>query len=553
MNKDKLTNVPLYEKKISEDIYNNIATIIWDNVEKEANPDDFLKPYEFPFENLEKIALSNDSAYKESIRNMAGDLWAQNNWLNAVITYYILLHITNFNHIDFYKFGYSIGKLNEPEIAEKMIKIYEEMSNNSKLTYHALANFYYCSIDKPQKAIEYFEKYIEIDNTNPLIFNSVGHLYAKTDDKDAQQKQLNAYLKAYELKPDDVTIVKSLLTAYEKIHNIEMIKEYYPKLISLAPTPRHSLNYGTYLINWGNFMQGYSFMTKRFELEKYPVGYPKDILTSETHWNYKDDISDKTLIIHYEEGFGDTIMFIRFLPLITNIAKKIVLILQKPLIDLIKKSEIMPDDIAIYDNINDAINDLNDEEYLHMPLMDIPYPLGIESNKIPYKDKYIKVSDTLDVDKSKINIGIAYSGDKSANYNERNVNISDFSKFAKLDNVQLYSLQVGNSAEQTEELKKYSIIDLSNKFNNFTDTAIAVNSMDLIITSDNVILNLAGAMGKKTYGIFNKYPNYRWFDLTGDDVIWYSSVKPFVCADENDWSTPFDMAFNEFNKEFINE
>ena len=70
-------------------------------------------------------------------------------------------------------------------------------------------------------------------------------------------------------------------------------------------------------------------------------------------------------------------------------------------------------------------------------------------------------------------------------------------------------------------------------FNDFTDTACALKCMDVVITADNVILNLAGALGVKTFAIFNKYPNFRWYKLTGDDVGWYKSVKPFQVNDEN--------------------
>jgi hypothetical protein len=48
-------------------------------------------------------------------------------------------------------------------------------------------------------------------------------------------------------------------------------------------------------------------------------------------------------------------------------------------------------------------------------------------------------------------------------------------------------------------------------------------------------MNLAGAVGVKCFGLFNKYPNYRWFDLTKSDVLWYKSVRPFVVDKENDW------------------
>ena len=63
--------------------------------------------------------------------------------------------------------------------------------------------------------------------------------------------------------------------------------------------------------------------------------------------------------------------------------------------------------------------------------------------------------------------------------------------------------------------------------------------MDIIVSTDNVILNLAGALGVKTYGLFNKFPNYRWYKLNGEDVGWYNSVTPLQADETNCWRDVF--------------
>ncbi|MCR5266268.1 MAG: hypothetical protein K6E29_06715 [Cyanobacteria bacterium RUI128] len=534
----KLISIPPIETKIPEEVYSQLEAVIWDEVNKTGNPDDALASYIYPFENIQAIAESDNIEYKENIRKMADDVWGQEAWLDALLIYYILMHIITFIPPDFYKLAYTLGKLNRADMAIKLIEVYESVSTNQKVTYHALANFYYTAVNIPYKAIEYFEKYLEIDDSNPNVYNTLGHLYGSIGDEVSDKKQLDAFLKAYELKPDDSVIVKSLLTAYEKRHNEEKVKELYPELIKLAPSPRHSLNYGLYLISWGHFHEGHKYFTERFDLDNYPVGYPKSILGIGTRWNYTDDISDKTLLIHYEEGFGDSIMYSRFVPLVKQYAKNTVFVVQPELVDLFKQSPVIADGIEIMGDIKDFVAKYKNEKYLHMPLMDTPYPLGVDTHFIPYTGSYIESSDVDEFDENKFNIGIAYSGDLAANYNGRDIELKEFYNLARMDGVQLYSLQVGKPAEQLKDLPDdVSIIDLGKDFKNFTDTANAIMGLDLIITTDNVILNLAGAMRKVTYGIFNKYPNYRWFDLTGKNVRWYESVRPFQCAEENDWAS----------------
>lgn len=546
MEKRKLVSIPPFEKRIPDDVYNKLEDIVWEALLAQEKPDEFFAPFEFPFENLQKIAESDNEEYKESIRTMADEVWSQNLWLSALLVYFILLHITNFLPTDFYKFAYVLAKFGKEKEAIALVDVYQNLSTNKKTTYHALANFYYCALNIPQKAIEYFEKFIELDNTNALAYNSVGHLYSDIDVPDSLEKQLYYFKKAYELAPNDPNFVKSLLTVYEKMHNTEKIKEFYPKLIELAHTPRHALNYGLYEFSWGNIQKGCSYFQERFELEKYPVGYPKDVLTVSNKWNYKDDISDKTLLIHYEEGFGDSIMYSRFLPLIKQYSKKVVLVVQEKLVDLFKNSPIISDGIEIFSNVNDALNYIGKNAYLHMPMMDLPYPLGVDSCFIPYPDKYLQEKNQLEIDNNVYKIGIAYSGDVSANYGGRDIELKEFFPLAKIDGVQLYSFQVGETANVLNDLPTdINIVDLGKGFDTFLDTANALASMDLFISTDNVLLNLAGAVGVKTYGIFNKYPNYRWFDLSGKNVIWYNSVRPFQCITENDWSEVMKRVISE--------
>ena len=546
-----LIQIPPIESRIPSDIYGGIISAIVNEFEKSKTPDEDFAPYAYPIENIQKIADSDNIEYKEGIRTMADDLWMKEDWFNSVMVYYILMHVISLVPTDFYKLGYALGKLKYKDLAQAIIEIYEPLSANQKVTCHAIANFYYTALDYPLKAVEYFEKYLEFDSENAQIYNTLAHLYSRIDDEVSREKYLKALLKAYELKPDDAVIVKSILTYYEKQHNTEKVKELYPKLIEISPNPRHSLNYGLYLMSWGNLNDGGKYFAERYELDNYPIGYPKAILNGPTKWNFKDDISDKTLLIHYEEGFGDSIMYGRFIPLIKQYAKKTVLIIQPQLEKLFRQSPVLSDGIDILTDIKDFVSSYKNEAYVHIPLMDTPYPLGVDSHFIPYSGGYIKATNPMKLDNSKINSGIAYSGDLSANYNARNVGVNKFLPITKIDNVQLYSLQVGDASKELENLDKdISIVDLGKSFNDFTDTANAIMGLDLIISTDNVILNLAGALGKKTYGIFNKYPNYRWFDLSGNDTVWYNSVKPFQCEIENEWEPVFDKIKNEVENEF---
>ena len=244
-------------------------------------------------------------------------------------------------------------------------------------------------------------------------------------------------------------------------------------------------------------------------------------------------------------------MYGRFIPLIKQYAKQTVVIVQPQLEKLFKNSKIVSEGVEIMTDIKEFISKYKNEKYVHIPMLDLPYPLGIDSHFIPFDEAYLTPLQPKIYNTNKLKVGIAYSGDISANYNIRNIELSEFEPLTRNENIQLYSLQVG---EPSEQLKEYGdkIIDLGKEFNDFIDTANAIAGLDLVITVDNVILNLAGALGKKTYGLYNKYPNFRWFNLKGENVVWYKSVKPFQCKKENEWSDVIKEVEECLKKDFLN-
>ena len=118
----------------------------------------------------------------------------------------------------------------------------------------------------------------------------------------------------------------------------------------------------------------------------------------------------------------------------------------------------------------------------------------------------------------------------------RDVELEQFIPIMKMKGVDVYILQHEDPKKQIQNLPEgLNVINVGKDFSTFEDTAAAIKNMDLVISTDNVILNLAGALGVKTYGLFNKFTEYRWFDLSGDDVKWYKSVKPYQAKDMNIW------------------
>ncbi|MGN0030953.1 MAG: hypothetical protein ACI37Q_03260 [Candidatus Gastranaerophilaceae bacterium] len=443
----------------------------------------------------------------------------------------------------FYNIAQLLFRLNELSLSMYFLKLYDKKETNKPLKYLTLANFYNLELKDYKTAITYYEKYTKIDATKSVIYTILASLYSKAYGDIGLKDQIYYFEKAYHLKSNDRTVLHGLAFAYERLGNKSMSDKFYRELLNNNPTDTDYYNYGLFLISCGNFIDGHKYFTYRFNIDDSNLKYPLDI---NTRWDMKSDISDKVLLVNYEQGYGDTFMYCRFVPFLTKFAKKIIFRVQDNLVELIRFSGLISDNIEVVSDI-DPLEKIKFD--VSMALLDAPYVLGINLYEIPYTKGYLTVPQDLAEEysnkyikkSSNLKIGIAYHGDKSANYNGRDIDICRFNNLFSIEGADFYSLQFDSDKEIE------GVFNLSSTFKNFTDTACAIKNMDLIISTDNVILNLAGAMGIKTFGLYNFYPNFRWYQLSGENVGWYESVKPFQVEENNRWSIVFSKIHNEIN------
>lgn len=445
---------------------------------------------------------------------------------------------------DYPQFATILTNLGQYEMALEFIKSYERIETNKPLRLLTLANFYNLQMKDYRTAIKYYEQYLKIDETKSVIYTIVASLYAKEYGEISLKDQIYYFEKAYKLKPKDRLILHSLAFGYEKLNDKISANRFYQELLQVNPTATDYFNYGAFLISCGEFELGHKYFTKRFETEDENLKYP--ILNDLEHkWNFKSDISDKTLLIHYEQGFGDTLMYSRFVPMLKGVAKDIIFVVQNEVYDLIKNSNIMDGIKVISSN-----DDLTKIKYdFHMALLDVPYVLKINSGKMPFAEGYLNINsqkvknyaEKFIKQSKNIKVGIACSGDKFANYNSRDIGIERFNRILNLEGFDFYFLN-----KDTTECE--NITSLGETFEDFTDTACAIKNMDIIISTDNVILNLSGALGTTGLGLFNKHPNFRWYKLSGENLGWYNSIKPIQAEENNCWSTVLSEVIKDLNE-----
>lgn len=348
-----------------------------------------------------------------------------------------------------------------------------------------------------------------------------------------------AYLKALEINPNSQDLLYNLGNLYLLMNKPRKSIKYFNKSLELNPDD-----------NEGKYFQSLNYM----RLKDYKTGlklfenrlcrqtailtqnktYP-NLMSKSKLWQ-GEDISDKILYTYYEAGYGDMIMFARYIPKLIQRCKKLIIKPQRELYQLFKdnfpNTEIMD---FFYDEKNTNFD-------YHIPFLSIPYALNLENKDIfMHKKGYLKASDEkIKYFKEKFfnnnNFKIAIKWQGNTYYEtDRVIDVDAFEPLFKLTNTKIYSAQTFEGSENLKNLSdKYDITDLSQEFKDFSYTAAALKNIDLVISSDSSLAHLAGAMNIPCIILLPYNYNWRWHtDLSVCD--WYTSVKLYRLEKNESW------------------
>ena len=442
-------------------------------------------------------------------------------------------------------------KLEQFDLEEEFIEYLKTLipQDNAEL-FKDLSKFY-IQIEKTTDALSNLFKYAEIigeENLSAEDYNMLGMLYNDLYVNHGRNledafESLEFYLKADEINPLSQKTTRNIALASALVNNTNIAKMYWDKLFKLGGiTKEDLLEYSMFCLKIGDFENFYKYYDNRFEVDTYKNIYIK---SDKPLWK-GENLSNKTLLIQSEQGFGDTFLMSGYLPRILKTAKKIIFLAQGEVCSLLKESfkdiEVLP--------INQT--DITKLEYdYHIPTMSIPSVLKLTKENISVVGGYLKTNCDLTekykekyFDNDKLKIGFAFMGNIKGKQ-LRDMPLKEFLPFDNLENVELYSLTIDIDEKEYKIFKNNKIHVFNDVIKDFSDTASLVENCDIIITSDNCILNLAGALGKKTIGLFNWNYEARWFDLTGKDCGWFTSVKPIVNEEMNNWKPSIEKAIEE--------
>lgn len=381
-----------------------------------------------------------------------------------------------------------------------------------------------------EKAIELHEKVIAIEPDHYLACNSLGIDWLSIMEP---EKAYDILLRAIAIKHDMSSAMTNLGTACRDLEKLEESLHWYNRALDIEPDdPDTHWNLSLTLLHLGNYEDGWREYEWRFKKTDKIAIRPCNLPL----WD-GSDLDGKTLLVQAEQGFGDSIQFMRYLPLLYSLHGKVIWECQDNGIAALATMLSTPIQTITCFDTQPAAD-------LRIPLLSLPLIFRTTISDVPFSSGYLKPSSANISRWSAIlndnliegmKIGFVWDGRKTFRNDKRSIPLHKLISIFELKGITFISLQKGEKSIDLEPLKgKYNIIDITEKLETFADTAALIANLDLVVCVDTSVAHLAGAVGCPTYIMLKKGPDWRWLDKRSDSP-WYASIKLFRQQKDGDW------------------
>jgi len=404
-----------------------------------------------------------------------------------------------------------------------------------------------------EAAIAAYKKAIEIKPEYP---ECLYHLGAAYKEKGAISEAIKCYQKAIELQPEQAGALYNLGVLFQEQGEIATAKNCYAKAIKIDPSnPESNWNYCVALLTEGDYSRGLEKHEWRWKRDRAHLNiYAKPKCRK---WE-EDELprSQEKLLLIAEQGLGDTLQFMRYVIALRSQEIAVSLCVQPKLHTLIQASGIDPSPLT-----PEQANQVSEGHWI--PLLSVPRILKVTPDNPIITEPYIKTKkeligkwkSILSAERRPI-IGINWQGSpdqEKTGFIGRSLPLVNFASIATKSNAKLLSLQKGFGSEQLESCSfKDRIVSCQDQINDtwdFLETAAIIANCDLVITSDTSMAHLAGGMGKTTWLLLKKVPEWRW-GLEGDTTFWYPCMRLFRQKEMGDWDEVMERVAEALQEHF---
>lgn len=258
------------------------------------------------------------------------------------------------------------------------------------------------------------------------------------------------------------------------------------------------------------------------------------------------DISGKTILLYTEQGYGDSIQFIRYAPLIAERGARVLLQANRELLPLLTTTGGIAQSIE-----SDGTPPKFD---VQSALLSLPFAFGTSLETIPANVPYLHADPKkieqwkprLDAPPGKRKIGLVWAGRPTHRRDrQRSIPPEFLAPLAGVSDAVFFSLQKGKAG--ANNIDGLDLVQLGPDLKDFADTAAVIAQLDLVISVDTAVVHLAGAMGRPVWTLLGAFTDFRWM-LEREDSPWYPTMRLFRQRRRDDWTTTVERVVAELRR-----
>ena len=306
------------------------------------------------------------------------------------------------------------------------------------------------------------------------------------------------------------------------------------RAVALDPNnPNAHSGLGILLLMRGDFAEGWSEYEWRLKSTEVRLPY-----TPQRPWQ-GESLAGRHIYINAEQGFGDTMQFARYVPLVAARAGKVTFRVQQGLAGLMRESL---EGVDVLGDRAPAVTNADCES----ALLSLPYLFGTRLETIPAALPYLLANRDeaarwkAQYTDSTFEVGIVWAGNpEHVNDRRRSIPLEQLAPLFALPGVSFTSLQVGPRADDLKAHPEFQIADVASELVGFAATAALIGALDLVITINSAMSHLAGGLGKATWLLTPWVSDWRW-QLDREDNPWYPTMRLFRQIEGQEWPAVID-------------
>jgi tetratricopeptide (TPR) repeat protein len=388
-------------------------------------------------------------------------------------------------------------------------------------------------------AVGFITKAISLRSSDASLYNSLGRAYRRLGKyDDAAESQRRALL----LDPLFVDAYSDLGSVRYRRNDVTGAVASFRRALEIDPNhARTHFRLSRALLLLGDFAAGWA------EYEwRWPAANFNSPMSASLYRQWRGEpLEGARILIQAEQGFGDTLQFVRYVPMVTERGGRVVLEVQPALGRLL--SHFQGVDVVIPRG-----SDLPDFAW-QCPLLSLPCVFGTELATIPAHIPYLEIQPSAArawaarISGAGLRVGVVWSGDATHKWDRyRSLRqLAMLAPLAGVDGVTFFSLQKGPpSAQAADPPAGMRLVDLSPQIDDFADTAAAISQLDLVITTCTSVAHLAGALGKRVWILLSYVADWIWL-MGREDSPWYPTARLFRQRAPDEWSPVIERVTEE--------